>query len=610
MQVQARVTQAHFQVAEPCSVEIVLTTSQELVPGDTVEFQFPNSWSLLNGPSFTRDFQCADSSQPHHISVTASAPDAHFALEIHKRHLNFPEGMSRHGRHIVATLRHGVVPAGEAILIRYQNTFAPYVAEVETVWVRVKGQRPETAPALTVFPGPHERLRIIAPSGVEPGQAFDVLIVSLDRFANASGTAFTNQWLRLMDGTVVAQDLAFSGSISARVTLEQEGVYRFQMQDTLSNVVRVAQGCHGPYWGDIYIHTKLSHDAQGSNPYQYARHVSGLDFAGVADHWESLGQEGYRILEGWAQEANEPGRFVTILADERNPRALTGHHNLYFRDVEAFREQRAFPGQGSKRSMDGEAQHLQALDPSRAMVIPHHTGISFGDLPKRGIGSAVDWEAWEDRGLRPLIEVYSHHGQSESYHPQHVLAYEYNRMRNPERRANTSVPGPHYAQDYWMAGRRIGAIASSDEHSGQGGRRQGGIAAVRASALTREAIFDALRQRRCYATTGERILMDFEIGGSEMGACVQRRRGSRVKICLAVWSTALLLRVEILRFCFGSDIRFCPVLSEAPRPESLDALFEIEERVTGPCMYYARITQEPLDRPGMAWSSPIWIDAG
>ena len=75
-------------------------------------------------------------------------------------------------------------------------------------------------------------------------------------------------------------------------------------------------------------------------------------------------------------------------------------------------------------------------------------------------------------------------------------------------------------------------------------------------------------------------------------------------------STALLLRVEILRFCFGSDIRFRPVLSEAPRPESLDALFEIEERVTGPCMYYARITQEPLDRPGMAWSSPIWIDAG
>jgi len=25
-------------------------------------------------------------------------------------------------------------------------------------------------------------------------------------------------------------------------------------------------------------------------------------------------------------------------------------------------------------------------------------------------------------------------------------------------------------------------------------------------------------------------------------------------------------------------------------------------------MYYARVTQEPLDWPAMAWSSPIWID--
>ena len=160
-----------------------------------------------------------------------------------------------------------------------------------------------------------------------------------------------------------------------------------------------------------------------------------------------------------------------------------------------------------------------------------------------------------------------------------------------------------------MAGHRLGVIGSSDEHSGQGGRRHGGLAAVWAEELTREGIFDALRQRHCYATTGERILMDFAVDGIGMGDAARRAIGSRLTIRLRVWGTDALLRVEVLRYRFGQDSGFVPILAEAPRPEAWDAEYELEDTFTGDCMYYARVVQEPLQWPAMAWTSPVWVDS-
>ncbi|XOF34131.1 MAG: hypothetical protein ACL93V_02190 [Candidatus Electrothrix sp. YB6] len=58
-----------------------------------------------------------------------------------------------------------------------------------------------------------------------------------------------------------------------------------------------------------------------------------MDFAAVTDHWTSLGSEGYRILKQWAEQANRPGVFVALLADERNPKELNGHHNVYLPEI-------------------------------------------------------------------------------------------------------------------------------------------------------------------------------------------------------------------------------------------------------------------------------------
>jgi hypothetical protein len=611
MRVTAEVKGGCFTVRQPCDVEVIVQATEALSPGDVIEVQFPHTWGLVTGPSYTRELQTTDPAAAHYICVEAPGTSARYCVEIRRRQLNFPSPAAtvRHGRQIVATLTEGTVPAGATVRVLYANTFAPYVAETEQVWLRVRGVAPEVAPQLTVTPGPAESMRVLAPSGVEPGQRFDVLLVSLDRFENRSCTRCENQTLTTTDGTVIAFLPGFVGSLRVPVTLERPGTYRFRWGKVVSNAVRVERGRRGPYWGDIHIHTKLSHDGQGTDPYIYARDVSGLDFAGTADHWESLGEEGYRQELEWRQRDSIPGRFVTIPGDERNPPALTGHHNIYFRDEQTLREQMALPGMGSKADDETEARALAALDPTRVMLIPHHTGIHFSGFREGQRGVAVDWDAWADPGLRPVIEIYSHHGQSEVYDPQHILSYEFNRMRNPERRANSSIPGAHYAQDYWMAGHRLGVIGSSDEHSGQGGRRHGGLAAVWAEELTREGIFDALRQRHCYATTGERILMDFAVDGIGMGDAARRAIGSRLTIRLRVWGTDALLRVEVLRYRFGQDSGFVPILAEAPRPEAWDAEYELEDTFTGDCMYYARVVQEPLQWPAMAWTSPVWVDS-
>jgi hypothetical protein len=491
----------------------------------------------------------------------------------------------------------------------------------------VGGEAPQSVSEVITRAGEAVAARVIAPSGVEPGREFEVLIVSLDRFDNRSETRYEGGRLELVGGGVVGGELSFTGACRATVSLPEEGVYRFRFGEAISNAVRVAKGARGPYWGDIHIHTGVSSDGQGNDPYGYARDVSGLDFAGACDHTEDLGEDGFRRTLDWARAAYRPGKFVTVFADERNPEHWTGHHNVYFRDEETFLRCRMRPGCFPRNSLEESRECMEKIEaePENCMVLPHHTGMGWRTLPAPGkIGCAVDLNALEDdQGMRPALEIYGHHGQSELYAPHHVLAYEFNRMRNPEQRSNTSVQGPYYAQDYWLAGRRMGVIGSSDEHSGQGGRRHGGIAGVFSGELTREGIFDGIRARQCYATTGERILMEFSVDGVEMGGEEKRAKGARLPIRLGVWGTAELIRIDVLRHRFGVDDGFRLIHSVSPREGGketggtasvgvpamvADYRVELEEELTAPAVYYARVVQMPLEWPGMAWTSPVWID--
>ena len=73
---------------------------------------------------------------------------------------------------------------------------------------------------------------------------------------------------------------------------------------------------------------------------------------------------------------------------------------------------------------------------------------------------------------------------------------------------------------------QIGFTAASDNHlsqpgytapKGKGLSQRGGLGAVLGAELTRDELFDNMRQRLTYATTGDRIILQTNVNGLEMG---------------------------------------------------------------------------------------------
>jgi hypothetical protein len=94
-------------------------------------------------------------------------------------------------------------------------------------------------------------------------------------------------------------------------------------------------------------------------------------------------------------------------------------------------------------------------------------------------------------------------------------------------------------------GHRLGIVASTDDHLGYPGAYREGLAAILATELTRDAIFDALRHRRTYAVTGDRIRLDFQVNGHIMGTQMPYTRQRELTVTVTGWDQ--LDRVEILK---------------------------------------------------------------
>jgi hypothetical protein len=217
-----------------------------------------------------------------------------------------------------------------------------------------------------------------------------------------------------------------------------------------------------------------------------------------------------------------------------------------------------------------------------------------------------------------LLEIYSQHGLSEAYWPEHALSYEFNRTRGLENKHATSLDKPTYARDAWRLGHQYGVIASSDDHMGQPGKPVKGLAAVLSSDNTRESIFDALRARRAYGTTGERILLDLRINGHGMGEEIRAEEGSMLQIDVDVRGTDELGFVELCRLRDGSGTwesafvdrtATLDLFAERGTPDPYDYIVSLQEPFTDNAVYYLRVGQrKQVDNfPVFAWSSPIWV---
>lgn len=168
---------------------------------------------------------------------------------------------------------------------------------------------------------------------------------------------------------------------------------------------------------------------------------------------------------------------------------------------------------------------------------------------------------------------------------------------------------PGLFHDCLKQGVRLGFTANGDSHRRAPGL-SGALTGIFADELTVDAIFDALRQRRCFATSGSRIFIDSRANGTFMGQETQAPDGSVMLELRAVGTRPIVSAVLIQN---GEEVHS---IDGGPSQE-LKASHEIQNLSSGEHWFYWRVTQrgEAPPLPGnvevahgtLAWSTPVWV---
>ena len=107
--------------------------------------------------------------------------------------------------------------------------------------------------------------------------------------------------------------------------------------------------------------------------------------------------------------------------------------------------------------------------------------------------------------------------------------------------------------DAFDMGYIVGVMCNSDGHKGRPGAEgpgagqfgiANGLTCALAEEKTRESIFRALKSRRCYGTTGARMLLDLTIDGHVMGEVVEDAP-SAACVFASVLGTAPVEKLEL-----------------------------------------------------------------
>ncbi len=347
------------------------------------------------------------------------------------------------------------------------------------------------------------------------------------------------------------------------------------------------------YFGYLHAHSELS-DGEGSplEAYNYAHEHGQLDFFALTDHGEELDiwpwEEKWDKLREAAEQTYQPGIYATLWGFEWSSPA-EGHISVInsndytsvwdsssladFYDWVAGRQGAfaRFNHPGEYDDLGTEFRHL-ALD----------SGVR---------GQMVGIETWNGNDG---FDVYYYAGSwSDSY-------------------------------SYWDVGNRngwqLGALGGQDNHHWDWGTQNAFRTAVQAAELTREAIADAYRNRRFYATEDRDLYLDFRCQGNPMGSQLANvARNFEVIACDASGDV-----FREVRFYRNGDLRdnrlaFDSVLDPQqyfanwylPASGCIRTVFS-DATATDADYYYVIVQQhDDFDGNGRndeAISSPIWVE--
>ena len=517
------------------------------------------------------------------------------------------------------TVSDGRLEAGDQVVLRWGTDAVPVVAPLQARRYTFPHEDSE-APASMTYPG--DTLGRSPSVDVVGGTASRMHVAARGSSAAAVGETTRFQLAAVDDlgnrvdgyeGTVVAatggwaSDASESlevgpqdrGGATLDVTWAHPGMHRLIAESEprgTSGWVQVTGEAppYRLYFGDPHSHSLASDGTwPAETAYRHADEVAGLDFAGITDHAERVTDEEWAAAVDAAAYLTRDD-FVALAGYEWTGRDAE-HRCVYSVGGTAIPVARtgAF---GYTADPLEEVTDLWDLLAGDALVVPHHPGSA--------VGPAHLW-ADHDPGLEPAVEIYSKHGSSECFGCEPALGEDW------------ALAEGNYVRDALAEGLRFGVVGGGDGHEaplggmepdhadvfGDGDHgpmaRRGGLTGVWAADLTRDDLFDAVRARRTYATTGARIFLLLEVDGVPMGGEVAADSPPEVHVIAG--GTGDIVALVLAKHTAAAGFEEIDLFDGANPLVEIDW---VDEELGADAVYYVRVEQADGHR---AWSSPVWV---
>lgn len=327
-----------------------------------------------------------------------------------------------------------------------------------------------------------------APSVVAPGESFEFSVRAQDRFFNRAVGEVPN-WIIKLDGQPWLRINSKGAITLATTSLTEAGAYHPVIESadgtirgSMNPILVTAEPRDRIYWGDTHGHSGFAEGIGTAERFmRWAKEDARLDFVTHSEHDIWLDDKEWEVLQHNVRTFTEEGRFAAYLGYEWSVSARNGgHHNVLFRTPD---NRQRIPAQFYNTLSRLYAGLRATAKTEDVVIIPH--AHQTGDYRQ------------SDPEMETLVEIMSQHGNFE-----------------------------WFGRMYLQHGHQVGFTAASDNHLSQPGysaplggslSQRGGLGAILAPSHSVDAIFDGMKNLRSYATTGERIILDFSVNDVQMG---------------------------------------------------------------------------------------------
>lgn len=460
-------------------------------------------------------------------------------------------------------------------------------------------------------------IKIIVPSYVVKNKRFDVTARFEDEYGNLTNNAPEDTLIELTHENI-RENLNWklfvpeTGFISLpNLYFNEPGMYTITLTNLLNNNFYTSPPicCFNDsknflFWGPIRGLSSKTKDAE--NLENYIRNVRDerADNFYIASPFENSEETSGDLWKHYMQniaEFEETNRFATLLGFQWSgiPKEEGARQIIFAKDNKQLIRKKDAKGNTLKKL-------YKNFSPKEIISIPILTMAE---------GYEFNFENF-DPEVERVVEIYNSWGSSECSEKEGNI-FPTNQKKGSKEAVDGSI------QKALNKNHRFGFVAGGYDDKGffadlfQKGQKPytEGITGILAPELNRTSLFEALYNRACYATSGERIILGYDIAGNVMGSEISTldKPGLLVNRHINVFAagTKPIKKVEIIR---NGKVMHTHIPQDTGKylqftfddMEALESIMIDNKDKKPPFIYYyLRLTQEDGH---IAWASPIWID--